>query len=340
MKLAESMLLLCALWLLAGLPAAAAPATAAQAEPPTVPDLVEKAFRFGDFDQLERLYAIHGKPGERSPLTGTPRIEHFWMGIGRIAASNLQVTEQYYAQMDALTQKWSQEHPQSVLAQLLYANSLMVHAWFHRGTDYANTVSPASWASFGNYLERAAEQLRRCEELAARDSAWNALMLGVGRGLGWNVQLLLSVFEKGIKKNPDHDGLYFMMLTSLEPKWGGDLAMAERFIARVTQQTKDKRGLEMYARLYAALSHDEVKQSLFTATRVVWPEMKQGFEDRLARAPKADHRNMYAYFACMAKDQKTLQQQLELIGDGFERIFWGDNPERRYDECKAMARQL
>lgn len=312
----------------------------AKAEPPTVPEQVKQAFRFGDLAELERLYAIYGKPGVRSPVTGTPRVQHFWMGINEISDSDLRVTEGYYDQLDALTRKWSLEHPQSVLAQLLYANSLKAHAWFHRGGGYANTVSPAAWAGFRKYLELALEQLQRCRSLAAQDSSWNHQMLDVGRGLGWDVGRLQTVFENGIAKNPDDDDLYFTMQTSLLPKWGGDLDTVDRFIALATQRTREKRGMEMYARLYAGLSYAEVKQSLFSATHASWPKMKAGFEDRLSRYPHADHQNMYAYFACMAKDKPALQEQLRLIGDGFNRIFWGDSPERSFEECKAMAQQL
>lgn len=325
-------------WLALGQPAHAQ--TPDKPKPPTVPDQVEAAFRYGDFVELERLYAIYGKPGERSPLTGNPRVEHFWMGIGKVSDSGLHVTGEYYAQMDALTRKWALDHPQSVLAQLLYVNSLSAHAWFHRGGGYANTVSPASWAEFGKYLGLALDHLRRNQELAAKDSSWNSLMLNVGRGLGWEIDRLMAVFEKGIAKNPDHDALYFLMEESLLPKWGGDLDLVERFITSVTKSTREKRGMEMYARLYAGLSYAETKQSLFSATHASWPKMKAGFEDRLSRYPHTDHRNMYAYFACMAKDKQALQEQLKLMGDGFDRIFWGDSPERSFEECKAMAQQL
>lgn len=319
---------------------ASAPPTAPSPPQPTVPDLAADAYRHGDFDALERVYATYGQPGLRSPLTGTPRIEHFWMGIGQITSTNLRVTEGYYAQLDAITRKWSTDRPQSVLAQLLYAHSLTAHAWYLRGGGYANTVSPAAWEGFRKYLEMAQAQLKRTETLAARDSSWNALMLRVGQGLGWDVRRQMAVFENGIAKNPDHDALYFSMQSSLGPKWGGDQDAVERFIANVTQRTRDKRGLEMYARLYGGYSNDEVHQSLFQVTRASWPTMKTGFEDRLSRYPHTDNRNQYAYFACMAKDLTTLREQLGLIGNAIEPVFWGASPERSIEECKTAARLL
>ncbi|MBV8465463.1 MAG: DUF4034 domain-containing protein [Burkholderiales bacterium] len=344
MVLNKTSLLLC-LALMAALPAIGAPVpaqAAAEAKPaaPTVPEMVAAAFRFGDFPELERLYAIYGQPGLRSPLTGNPRIEHFWMGVSQISNSNLRVTEDYYTQIDAMTQKWALDHPESVLAQLLYAESLTTHAWFHRGGGYANTVSPASWAGFRKYLNLANDQLRRSQKLAVKDSSWNQIMMTVGQGLNWNVNQFLAVLEDGLAKNPDHDNLYFQMETMLLPKWGGDIETCERFIESVTERTREKRGMEMYARLYAGLSYAQLEQSLFSDTRASWPKMKAGFEDRLSRYPHVDHRNMYAYFACMAKDRQALQEQLQKIGDAFDPSFWGHNPERTFEECKAMARQL
>ncbi|MYM37022.1 DUF4034 domain-containing protein [Duganella sp. FT94W] len=307
---------------------------------PNVVDLVETAYRAGDFAELERLYAIYGKPGVRSELTGTPRLTHFWMGIGKINNASLRVSDEYYQQLDALTGQWAQQHPQSVLAQLLYASSLRTHALARRGEGYANTVSSTAWAEFQQYLDLAGTQLQKTEALAAKDSSWNRAMLVTGRYLDWDKARLMRIFEAGIAKNPDDDDLYFFMQEALLPKWGGDLKTIDRFIAWADKHTRDKRGLEMYARLYAGLSYAELSEALFTSTNASWTSMKIGFEDRLKRYPHTDHRNMYAYFACMANDRPALQAQLELIGDQFNPIFWGNYPERTFETCKKQAQQI
>jgi hypothetical protein len=307
---------------------------------PTVPTLVADAYFFGDFAELERLYAIYGKPGVRSDLTGVTRLGHFWMGIRQIHFPEMKVTNGYYLQLDALTSKWALEHPQSVLAQLLHARALIAHAWSARGSGYSNTVSPEASAGFVKYLGLAEAQLRRSEALAEKDSSWNLMMMDVGLGLGWDKGRLLSLFEAGVAKNPDHDELYLDMQTALLPKWGGSLEMLDRFIAYAVKATREQRGLEMYARLYAGLSYEELHQELFTSGRASWTSMKAGFEDLLKRHPHVDHRNMYAYFACMADDRQVLQEQLELIGDEFVSDFWGSYAERTFENCKNKVQQL
>ena len=337
MKFANFSRALCAMTLMA---LAVLPANARDQVTPTVPELVETAYRWGDFAELERLYAIYGKAGVRSELTGTPRVLHFWMGINAINNSKLRVTDEYYQQLDALTRQWAHKYPQSVLAQLLYADTLMTHAFAHRGGGYANTVSSTAWTEFRKYLDLALVQLQKTEALAAKDSTWNKSMLAIGRNLDWDRKDLMAVFEAGIAKNPDDDDLYFVMLETLLPKWSGDLKTIERFIAWADKNTRQKRGLEMYARLYAGMSYSEVYQTLFTSTSASWTSMKIGFEDRLKRYPHTDHRNMYAYFACMANDRPALQEQLDLIGDKFDPIFWGIYPERTFEACKKMAQQV
>jgi hypothetical protein len=316
------------------------PAKAQDRPAPDVVELVETAYRLGDFAELERLYAVYGKAGVRSELTGNPRVSHFWMGIDKINNASLRVTDEYYQQLDVLTKQWSRKYPQSVLAQLLYANALRSHASASRGGGYANTVSPAAWDEFQKYLDLANEQLQKTEALAAEDSSWNRNMLVTGLLLGWDGERLMRILKAGIAKNPDDDDLYFLMEEVLLPKWGGNINLVEHFIAWADKHTRDRRGLEMYARLYAGLSYSELNQTLFTSTNASWTSMKTGFEDRLKRYPHTDHRNMYAYFACMANDRPSLQKQLELIGDKFNAIFWGANPERTFEACKKLARQI
>lgn len=317
--------------------------TVAQPQPaapaPTVVQRVEEAYRYGDFAELERLYARYGKAGVRSELTGVPRLTHFWSGISRVDNSDLAVTDEYYQQLDALTGQWADRNPQSVLAQLLHAHALKAHAWVHRGGGYANSVAPADWAQFRQFLAQAQAQLLRAQALAAHDSSWNRLMLGVGLGLEWDRARMMALFNDGIARNPDDDGLYILTLDALLPKWGGDLATVDRFIADAVRKTRAQRGLEMYALLYAEVSYQEASQSLFTGTRASWPSMKAGFEDLLRRYPHVDHRNKFAYFACMADDRPTLQQQLDLIGDAFVGGFWGHDPERRFEACRKLAQQ-
>lgn len=334
--------LMLAVLLLSHLLCQAQPTPASPPSPPTrtLQTQVREALRFGDFATLVRLYTTQAQPGQRSPQTGVEQVTSFWQGVEAISDETLPVHDGYFTQLDALTQQWARAHPQSAMAQLLHAHVLRQHAWFLRGTGYVETVSPTAQSGFEALLKRALEQLHRNEALLARDSSWNLMVIQVGRGLGLGHARLLPIFENGIARNAGHDELYVEMLKTTLPKWGGSLDAAERFIAQVTQTAQDKRGLELYARLYGELSDWQVQKTLFRSTRASWPKMKAGFEDRLSRYPHNDHRNVFAYFACMAQDREALQEQLRLLDGAYARDFWGSTPDRTYEECKALARQL
>lgn len=326
-----------AFWPVAQAPVVAAPAEAAPVPVQTVPDEVALAMRVGDFAALERLYARYGQRGVVSELTGTPRVGHFWNGISQISKYSLRVTDAYFIQLDALTAQWVERNPRVLLAHLLHADALNTHAWAYRGGGFAKSVPAAAWSQFEKYNERAYQVLRRAEPLAAEDSSWNFLMLRVGRAMGWSVDRSWAVFENGVGKNPNHDGLYEEMLNSVLPKWGGDLRLVDRVIAHAVKSTRAERGLALYASLYGMVSYAELEQSLFTASLASWPSMRTGFEDLIKRYPHSDHRNKFAYFACMANDRETLRVQLALMEGAFEPRFWGDHPERTYDGCRALA---
>lgn len=321
-------------------PAWAAPGSPDRDEPtPTYVEQVGEALRWGDLDALERLYAKTRATDQRSPVSGRPAVDDFWSAIFNETSAGSRRGEGFYLQLDALTARWARQHPDSTLAALLHASGLQQRAWYHRGDGYRDSVSAQGAAEFERLLTESVERLQEARQLASRDSAWNLLMLRAARGLGWDLRRQLELFDDGLRRNPDHDALYFAMQASLLPKWGGSQQLVERFIAEAVRRTEATRGLEMYARLFAAYSDDQVKLELFTETRASWPSMKAGFEDRLRRHPMAGTRTRFAHFACLAGDRETLREQLELLGDRFERDAWGPNPERRRDECRRLARQ-
>jgi hypothetical protein len=303
----------------------------------TVPEQVEAAYRYGGLPELERLYAVYGKPGLRSELTGSPRIGHFWMGVKAITSSSQNLPDDFYLNLDALTQKWANDNPQSILAQLLYAKALEAHAWAKRGGGYANTVSPEGWEGFRKYLGLAVTHLKRTEVLASQDSSWNVLMLDLGRALSWDRAELQGIYDSGVTKNPDNDALHSAMLTALLPKWGGDLNSVDEFVKSAVSRLPKEKGLIVYARLYALVSDIELKSALFTNSRVSWQTMKAGFDEMVARYPHFDNRNMYANFACMARDRETLKEQLALIGNDYVKKFWGNGNAQVFEDCKRFA---
>jgi len=216
---------------------------------------------------------------------------------------------------------------------------LLEHGWSYRGGGYNKQVPPQAWADFDKYVRLAAEYLAAHSDVAFADSRAHQTLINIGRAAGWDRDKLWSLAQAGIKKDPENDGLYLAVLTSLLPKWNGSPAQVDRFIAQVVERTRKERGMELYARLYSAAAAQEFEHRLLSDSGAEWPKMMAGFRDLQARYPSAWNLNRFAYFACLAQDKPTTLDLLEQIGPKPQLNRWGTNASRTYETCKRWASQ-
>jgi hypothetical protein len=326
-------LLLSALLATAGMAHAAEPARS------PVTEAAEDALWEGDFAALERQYAEARQPG-RFDADGRSQLVQFRQGFQRVVRYADENAEPYLKEMDALTLQWAQEHPGSALAHILHAKALEAHAWSYRGGGYAKDVPPEAWKDFNAYLEQAAVYLKDHADVALKDSYAHLVLLQIGRGLGWSRTVLAAIASDGLQRNPDDTDLYYQMVTSLVPKWGGDANALDAYIRSAAEQTRARYGMALYAQLYMGALFDQYGHALFEDSHADWSKMKQGFEDILARYPDSSiYLNEYAYTACLAKDKATLVKALGRVGANTRLDVWGPNPERSLETCRRWAAQ-
>jgi hypothetical protein len=323
--------------------AATAPAWAEpEDEPALAPIIVEarQAFWWGDFAALEKQNAYFRQPGRFGP-DGTSDLDLFRTGLRKIFDSKVKPVEPYLQELEAVTLQWATEHPKSALAHIMHANALVAHAWSYRGGGFANTVPPEAWRDFHAYLGRALDYLKSNADVALTDSYAHTTLLVIGRGLGWDAKQMGAVAQDGLKRNPQDINLYFEMMTTLLPKWGGNAKTLDDYIRQTAEQTRADYGLGMYARLYSAAAEEHYGHALFEDSHADWARMKQGYEDMQVRYPDSPgRRNRYAYMACLAKDRTTLLALLDELGPKLDATKWGDNPERSLESCQRWARQV
>lgn len=307
--------------------------------PPSIKDAAEMALWWGDFDALERQNAVLRQPGHFDP-DGSLQLEQFRNALVLVFENKEANAEPYLRELEALTLQWATEHPTSALAHTMHADALLAHAWSYRGGGYVNEVPPEAWREFKAYLMRAFEYLKAHADVAFTDSYAHDTLLRIGRGLGWNATQLEAIAQDGLKRNPEDYALYFKVMTSLLPKWGGDPKDLDKFIRRAAEQTRAAQGMAMYARLYSAAAEEQFEHELFQDSYADWALVKQGWEDLLARYPDSPgRRNRYAYMACLAKDRTTLLAQLDQLGPRVDARQWGANPQRSLEGCQHWARQ-
>jgi hypothetical protein len=329
MKWISTVLLFCAA-------TASAPAWSAEESPITT--AATRAFWWGDFDALEQQNAVLKQPGHIGS-DGSSELEMFRIGIGRVVGQEAEQREAYLQELESLTLQWANQHPKSALAHVLHAKVLVAHAWSYRGNGFSKDVPPEAWKDFHDYLDRAAKYLIDHADVALSDSYAHATLLSIGKGLGWDAKQMAAIAQEGISRNPEDINLYFDMVSTLVPKWGGDPKTLDKYIRQVAEQTKPIYGMGMYSRMYAQAAEYDFGHALFQNSYVDWPTMKQGYEDMRVRYPSVARDNRYAYMACLAKDKETLLTMLDVIGTRIDVSLWGPNPQRSLDGCQRWARQ-
>lgn len=319
---------------------AAAPARAENTVAATIYAEARESFMLGDFATLDRENN-RLRQGVHLEEDASSQLEYFRLGMTSAIGTKVKRQEPYLRELEALTLQFAERNPKSSLAHVLYANVLVQHGWSYRGNGYMQDVPEAARKEFVAYLTRAANYLRQHADVALTDSYAHKILIDIGKSLGWKPEQLRAVAEAGLKRNPYDLDLYFDLVGTLVPKWGGDPKTLDKYIREATEQTRAQFGSGMYARLYSAAAQDEYGPRLFLDSHADWPTMKKSYEDMLARYPNSpERRNRFAHMACVAGDQPTLRALLEELGPKVDAKFWGRNGGRTLEGCRRIASEV
>ncbi len=211
---------------------------------------------------------------------------------------------------EARIMRWRQAVPDSYFVVFAEARYLYASAWNARGSTFADGVSPESWDLFAQRLRDAEKKLLDAPQALKDTPLWHNLLLAIAQD-SRNVQSKpLQVFENAVKKWPRHFDFYEVMLTRLVPRWGGSWELVEGFNRYWRQQLAATEGQSMYARLYISLLGQGVSPG---DTLMDWEMMKASFTDLLGRYPDPRFKNLYASFACYARDKNTFADAMRQL---------------------------
>jgi hypothetical protein len=310
-------------------------AQATSVEEVALTEAVTDAFWWGDFAELQRLHALLQAPGDRD-VHGQHRMAVFRRGVRPIVDRD-PASEGYHQHLVALTARWARDHPGSPLAHQLHLQARLAMAWWHRGTGYANTVSPDAWKRFRGEIDAAIAHLTTHAEVALQDGHGYVQAVALGRAAGWDIDRLLALVDTGLRRTPDDIGLHRAMLHSLLPKWGGSAELVDRYINWAAEQAGPERGGHLYAVLYASAADNAFSHRLFADTRASWARMNDGWRTIVERFPSRSNINRHAYLACIARDKAVLRPLLERVGDDPVLEVWGANAAPTLDGCRRWA---
>lgn len=247
----------------------------------------------------------------RTP-SGLWKLNVFYMGIRAAISQVPEPGSRFFAGLESKTKAWSEAYPASPSAHIAHSMVLLEHGWYFRGTGYASSVPPEAWEPFRRYVKLARENLERHKAIAAVDPGWYEAMLTVARAEGWNRREFDALLNEALDREPYSYHTYFAAVEYLLPHWQGSAEEVEQFAQQAVARTRAQEGESLYARIYWAASQGFGNDLLFRSS-TVWPRMKAGFEDVIARYPDVWNVNNYARFSCLAGDKQKARQLLTKI---------------------------
>jgi tetratricopeptide (TPR) repeat protein len=124
--------------------------------------------------------------------------------------------------------------------------------WFKRGGGFVSQTRAADMASFADYMNKAIADIDAALKLNNENPYGFYLKLRILLGSGASDRMI-KAFEEAVAKYPAYYPLYDVTLTSLDPRWGGSVAMMYAFVDRYAGKAEQNSPLKL---LYLSLYRD------------------------------------------------------------------------------------
>src|SRR5262249_34708368 len=124
--------------------------------------------------------------------------------------------------------------------------------WSRRGGGFSREVQPDHMATFADYMKRAARDVEAALRLSDSNPYAFYLKLRILRSVG-SAEDATATFAAATAKFPNYFPLYDLVLSALQPKWGGSVEAMYVFVDRYAGQTADYSPLKL---LYVSLYRD------------------------------------------------------------------------------------
>jgi hypothetical protein len=297
---------------------------------------VARAFAAGDVAKLERLSSTYRDTRSRTP-SGLWKLTLFYSATHELIEKQIETQVVGSADAFATTGKaWLNAYPESPSAQLVRGQAMQVHAWAIRGHGYASSVRPEAWAAFENSIEEVRKYFETIKKTAGTDPGWYCEMASIAKAQHWSRAKFDSLLSDLLDRHPYYYQAVFCMSEYLSPNWYYENAGSiERFADQVVQKTAAQDGKSMYARIYWFMnSATSLDPQVVGDNFRIWPKMKAGFDDLIARYPDAWNLNHFALYACAASDKKKLAELMAKIGAHPLRSVW---PGDTFEGCRTAA---
>jgi tetratricopeptide (TPR) repeat protein len=175
--------------------------------------------------------------------------------------------------LEAHLNAWVAQDGNDAIPLLIRAQYYCDTGWFERGGNFIREIQASHLASFGRYMAKAYADVDAALKADNSVPYGFYLKLRIVQAAGTQPQMK-SAFDTAIAKFPGYYPLYNIMLTTLEPKWGGTVAAMYAFVERHAGRAPEQSPLKL---LYVTLYRD----LLNIASGACYPNWRD--QDRMAQ---------------------------------------------------------
>jgi ankyrin repeat protein len=265
----------------------------------------------GDYRSLEELY-LKVKDGQPRTPSGIWTLAVFYHALSAYG---------HLEQADA----WIKAYPTSVAARILQASLYQRRAQSDCRCNGSKESAAATQA-----LKILAETKAMAAQ--AKDPEWYRAMIET---LPYSSSFadLPATLNEGAAAYPAYHEMYFSAAWYSHPNWHGSFDRVETIARTAARSSATPEARALYARIYWYLNQARYDGELFKQSRADWPTMRASFNEIVAAYPDAYNFNAFAYFACLAHDDKTARGVMQRAGDQLVLGAWGKGGAQLFARC-------
>jgi ankyrin repeat protein len=294
---------------------------------------IDSYLRAGDYRNLETLYRTLSDGQQRTP-SGALKLTLFYEHLrsGTYSASA-------WVDLQENAGAWIKAYPQSPAARIFHAYLHLQRSFSLRSDkpydqlpfEYQREIETAS--------SKALKTLKEAKEVAAKakDPEWYRAMLTTLQYANrqHSIVATTSYLNEGRALYPEYYGTYFAAAENFHRTGAPNAVEKTARSALSSSSLEEQRSL--YARVYWFMDQKVYKGRIFERSPADWPTMRLSFDDIIKHHPDPHNFNAYAYFACMARDHKTMNDMLKRMGKQVAVEAWGDGGAASYVRCVKRA---
>jgi hypothetical protein len=202
---------------------------------------------------------------------------------------------------------WDQKS-RTIFSANAAARTKLNYAYSIRTSAPSKDVTEDQWKTFNSGVEHALESYVELLKPSEKCVDMYAQLLRIGLAQAWPADKMQATLQAAIPVAPDYYSCYQMVAYYTLESWYGKPGASRAFLDSIPSMVSGDRGLEIYTRTAIGL-YPYYRANLFGKDAMgcaEWTTMKRGFESILRSFPKSRwHRNLFAAYACLAKDRAT-----------------------------------